>query len=55
MLNELKPEFIGQLGFYLTAVDETLKKKMINILKFATGGKFIFKSYCQTRKIMKSF
>ena len=25
-----KPEFIGQLGFYVTAIDETLKKEMDN-------------------------
>ena len=24
---EFKPEYIGQLGFYVTAVDETLKKE----------------------------
>lgn len=27
---EFKPEFIGQLGFYVTAVDETLKKETDN-------------------------
>ena len=27
---EFKPEFIGQLGFYVTAVDETLKKENDN-------------------------
>ena len=28
---EFKPEFIGQLGFYVTAVDETQKKELIMI------------------------
>lgn len=28
--NEFKPEYIGQLGFYVTAVDETLKKEYDN-------------------------
>lgn len=28
--NEFKPEYIGQLGFYVTAIDETLKKKYDN-------------------------
>ena len=27
---EFKPEFVGQLGFYVTAVDETLKKETDN-------------------------
>ena len=25
-----KPEYIGQLGFYVTAIDETLKKEIDN-------------------------
>lgn len=29
-INEFKPEYIGQLGFYVTAIDETLKKEMDN-------------------------
>lgn len=28
--NEFKPEYIGHLGFYVTAVDETLKKEYDN-------------------------
>ena len=28
--NEFKPEYIGQLGFYVTAVDKTLKKEQDN-------------------------
>lgn len=28
--NEFKPEYIGQLGFYVTAVNETLKRKTDN-------------------------
>ena len=28
--NEFKPEYIGQLGFYVTAVDETLRKEYDN-------------------------
>lgn len=27
---EFKPEYVGQLGFYVTAVDETLKKEQDN-------------------------
>lgn len=27
---EFKPEYVGQLGFYVTAVDETLKKETDN-------------------------
>lgn len=28
--NEFKPEYIGQLGFYITAVDETIKQEVDN-------------------------
>lgn len=28
--NSFKPEYIGQLGFYVTAIDETLKKEQDN-------------------------
>ena len=27
-VSEFKPEYIGQLGFYVTAVNETIKKRM---------------------------
>jgi len=29
-MDEFKPEYIGQLGFYVTAIDETLKKEYDN-------------------------
>jgi len=34
--NEFKPEYTGQLSFYVTAVDETLRKESDEILEIRT-------------------
>ena len=29
--SEFKPEYIGQLGFYVTAINETIKKNVMHL------------------------